>query len=273
MKTFLFHIEPDEAFAARIAMVSALAEKYGAHVIASHIVPQPDFYVPYSDVYLLSGEANIAFLEGWKEVAQNARQTFEASWPVAGSTWEWKQENGITDILLAEQARTADLTIVGLGKTTTESPRLSSQLAGDITLLNGLPVLALPEGAPAPLGEKPVIIAWDGSIEAVHAIRYSLPFLASAPEIIIVEIGENITADLPSADIAPYLARYGFKIEAIRQAATNSVADELLTVAHTNGAELIVMGAYAHTRLREYILGGVTRRLLQNANVPILLCH
>jgi len=270
MKTFLFHIDPNEKLKEHTDTVYALAEKYGAHVIASHITPLPATYIPYSSSYMVPVEISLPLVEEFKAAGQRARQEFGTQWGSAGPTWEWLEENGTAHTILAEQARAADLTIVGLG-----IPDLagSTTLAANITIGNGLPVLALPANALPPLGTKPVIIGWDGSLEATHAIRHALPFLKSAPEVIVAEIGEDKPQDLPSADIAPYLVRHGLKVEAIRQTAAGSIAEELLTVAHAHGAELIVTGAYGHARLREYVFGGVTRHILHDATIPIFLCH
>jgi len=274
MKTLLFNVELDDGLDKRVDATLALAEKYGSHVIASHIAPTPQIYLPYAEVYMVTADDLRGSLEEELEsVRRKTRERFETLWPSAGPSWEWQEEKGIPDKILAEKAHTADLTIIGLKDSSAPESILSETLAADITMATGLPVLALPMNTSAPLGNHPVVIAWDGSLEAVHAIHAAMPFLEAAPSVIVAEIHEDKPRDMPSADIAPYLARRGLKVEVISRPAENTIANELLTVAQANGAELLVMGAFGHMRLKEYILGGTTWHMLQHATLPILFCH
>lgn len=276
MKTLLCHVEQGEQFGNYIETVLAVAQKYNSHVIASHITPSLNIYMPFTHDYMVPGEVTNSIVKEWVEIANETRAAFTRHWPAAGSPWEWIQTTGNTAATLIEQASTADLTIVNIGTRALSDGSQSWPLASDITLSNGLPILALPANCRTPLGSKPVIIAWDGSLEATHAIRHALPMLKSASNIIVAEIekyDDEKEEELPAADIAPFLARHGLNVEGLSRVPVASIAEELLDIAHENDAELIVMGAYGHMRLREFFFGGVTRALLQSSDIPLFLCH
>lgn len=273
MKTLLFHAERGAHFNHQIDTVLALAQKYGSHVIASHVTPSLNIYMPYSQEYMVSDNFSATIIEEWAEIARDTRRIMDENWPEAGPPWEWIETIGNTSTQLAEQARAADLTIICGGDPELPDGSQAWALASDVTLANGLPVLTIPVGSQPPLGTKPVVVAWDGSLEATHAIRQALPMLRMAPKVIVAEIGEDNANELPGADIAPFLARHGIQVQSLNRVPRGSVAEELLDIAHAFDAELIVMGAFGHTRLREIIFGGVTRGMLQRSDTPLFLCH
>lgn len=274
MKTLLCHIDPNEGLAARLDAVLSLAEKFGAHLLACHVTPPLVSYMPYAQAYRLSDEVSQSIADEMEEKAVQARKTFEEHWPEAGPPFSWVERSGDTPDELAKLAVRADITIVGLSAPDEETGmRHEPMLAGDITMASGLPVLVLPDGAEPPLGTKPVLIAWDGSPEAAHAVHQAFPLMAAAPKVIVVEFDENSEEELPSAGFAAYLDRHGLTVEAMRLTPTEPVAEDILAVAHDREAGLVIAGAYGHTRLREAFFGGTTRDLLQATDIPLLLCH
>ncbi|MCJ9429617.1 universal stress protein [Kordiimonas marina] len=274
MKTLLCHITPDDGLPARLDAILSLAQKYGAHILACHITPPLVSYMPYAQAYRLSDAVSKSVADEMEEKAIKVRQTFEEHWPEAGPPYEWLERTGQPPEVLADLAINADMTVVGLSAPDEDTgEREEPMLAGDITMASGLPVLVLPDGAEAPLGKKPALIAWDRSPEAAHAVRQALPMLQSAPEVVVVEFGDDAPDDLPSAGFAAFLARHGLTVDTVRLTPSETVAADILAVAHDREAELIVMGAYGHARLQEMIFGGATRELLQQTNLPLLLCH
>ena len=123
-----------------------------------------------------------------------------------------------------------------------------------------------------------VIVAWDASQESTRAVHDSLPFLVEAKKVTVLVINPRIGPDghgeQPGADIATHLARHGLKVEVQRsQSPDASIGDSLLSRLADLDSDLLVMGAYGHARLRQVILGGVTRTLLEQMTVPLLLSH
>src|SRR5262249_13056892 len=140
----------------------------------------------------------------------------------------------------------------------------------------GRPVLVVPYIQKAPLALDRVLVCWDGGRSAARAVGDAMPFLhrAKEVEVVIVQGDAGKSDELPRADIGVHLARHGLKVDVKRIVATGGkVADTILSHAADVGADFLVMGGYGHSRLREFILGGVTRGILGTMTVPVLLSH
>jgi nucleotide-binding universal stress UspA family protein len=144
----------------------------------------------------------------------------------------------------------------------------------------GRPTLIIPYiGVRGAMPPQRVLVAWDGSQEATRAIHDALPLLVKAERgasLVVVDPGRlsGRIGDQPGAGMAAHLARHGAKVEvATLHGEDLSVADVLLDRVSDDGADLIVMGAYGHARLRELVLGGTTRKILHHMTVPVLLSH
>lgn len=141
---------------------------------------------------------------------------------------------------------------------------------------SGRPLLVVPYIQTSPLALDRVMVCWDGSRNAARAAADAMPFLALAKSVQVVTVtGEKgKSTELPGVDIAAHLARHGLKV-ALDHVAVGEVdiANNLLSIAADNSADLMVMGGYGHTRLREFILGGATRGILDSMTVPTLMSH
>jgi len=140
---------------------------------------------------------------------------------------------------------------------------------------SGRPVIIVPYIQRAPLKLDRVLVCWDASRTATRAVADALPLLARAKAIEVVIVADARSRDeLPGVDLAQHLARHGLKIEIERLVATDiDVADAILSHAADADADFIVMGGYGHSRLREFILGGVTRGILRSMTLPTLMSH
>jgi len=158
----------------------------------------------------------------------------------------------------------------------------NTQVFGDmnqpehIIMGSGRPVLTIPYiGFPKSIGEN-VVIAWDGSREASRAVHDAMPLLTKASKVHIfaAESKKQINEELIAADLAEHLARHNVNVEASPSVLKDvPVGEALLSRVNDYGADLIVMGAYGHSRLREYTLGGTTRTILESMTVPVLMTH
>jgi len=140
---------------------------------------------------------------------------------------------------------------------------------------SGRPVLIVPYIQKGALKLDRVLVCWNGSRNAARAVGDAMPFLhrAEAVEVLIVT-GEGSTGDeIPGAYIGEHLARHGLKVEVERIASKGEVSNMILSHAADAGADLLVMGGYGHSRLREFILGGATRGILRTMTVPVLMSH
>ena len=141
---------------------------------------------------------------------------------------------------------------------------------------SGRPVLVVPYIQKAPLELGHVLVCWNGSPNAARAVGDAMPFLRRAKQVeVVIVLGESGSSDeIPGADIGQHLARHGLDVEVERLSAIKGdVPDTILSHAADAGADLIVMGGYGHSRLREFILGGVTRGILRTMTVPVLMAH
>ena len=185
-------------------------------------------------------------------------------------------ELGRGDEAIGRRARYADLAVIGpealAGRT------LKEKMIEGVLFSSGTPLLLVPEGASPTLVPKRVVVAWDSRLEASRAVRESLELLKGADEVRLVLIdpvpGDDDHGEEPGADAATYLARHGVKVTIDRLPRINrSVADVLRQHARDTSAELMIMGAYGHSRLRERLFGGVTRSMLDAPPLPVLMAR
>lgn len=214
-----------------------------------------------------------------QKVAAEAKGRFESATGKAGLAAEWRYEDanaGPPHEIISLHARYADLIVLGQR----EPDMVGSQgnLAEEVIMTSGRPALVVPYVGSGPtLGQRP-LIAWDSGREAARAVSDALPLLTKAKETTLVtvkrRIGKGAHGEQPGADIALYLARHGVKVEVQNLTRGNlSVADVILSRVGELGSDLLVMGCYAHSRLRELILGGVTRQMMAEMTVPLLMAH
>ena len=144
-----------------------------------------------------------------------------------------------------------------------------------VLMESGRPLIVVPEGREAFGGDR-IIVAWDGSAKSARALNDAMPFLRAASQVELISVtGEkDLTHSLPGAEIAPHLSRHGVAVSVLALPAMNGdVAETLRNHAHLTRADMIVMGAYVHSRMREMILGGTTQSLLKDAPVPLFLSY
>jgi nucleotide-binding universal stress UspA family protein len=171
-------------------------------------------------------------------------------------------------------ARRFDLSIVGQAEPETSAVE---QIIAEAALFeSGRPVIVVPYIQKAPLKLDRVMVCWDGSRAATRAIADAMPLLARAGrvEVLIVGNERGKEDEIEGADMAEHLARHGLKVEVERTVAPDiDVADVILSHAADSDGDFIVLGGYGHSRLREFVLGGVTRSIFQSMTVPVLMSH
>ena len=171
-------------------------------------------------------------------------------------------------------ARRFDLAIVGQAE-----PEASSvdEIVAETTLFeSGRPVILVPYIQKAPLKLDNVMVCWDGSRPSTRAIADAMPFLTKAGgvEIVIITNERGKQAEIEGADMGQHLARHGLKVDVHRITGGNiDVADALLSHAADLSADFMVMGGYGHSRLREFVLGGVTHSIFKSMTIPVLMSH
>lgn len=250
-----------------------LAQRVEAHLIgiaASRATP-----LMTGDGYADAGVYEAVLAELAAESAR-AEQEFRAAMQGRVASIEWRTETSLGGLpdFLAEQARSADLLI----KSSAPGDRLDTiraVSAGDLLMRLGRPLLLLPPGLTAPRLDR-VLVAWKDSREARRAVADALPLLRRARAVQVLEV-----ADAPELgrarervdDVAAWLGRHGVAADALASTGGDDHAAVLSDLARQWRADLIVAGAYGHNRLREWVLGGVTRELLLTSDRCVLLSH
>ena len=171
-------------------------------------------------------------------------------------------------------ARRFDVAIVGQAEP--ETSAVEEIIAESALFESGRPVIVVPYIQKAPFKLDNVMVCWDGSRSAARAIADAMPLLAKSGgvEVVIVTNERGKQDEIEGADIGAHLARHGLNVEIKRTALGDiDVADVLLSHAADSGSDLIVMGGYGHSRLREFVLGGVTRSILRSMTAPVLMAH
>ncbi|RMD89141.1 MAG: universal stress protein [Alphaproteobacteria bacterium] len=183
----------------------------------------------------------------------------------------WEEAVGFVADRAGRAARLADLTI--LAQPGEGSADEGGELLNEVLFRSGRPLLMVPAGATADTGAH-VIVSWNGRAECARTVAAALPLLKTAQRVTLLHVGEE-HPDRPGLEaLRIYLARHGIESEAVRREAEGvSVADAILAAMQDCGGDMLVMGAYSHSRWREMILGGVTRHAIQHAAVPVLMSH
>lgn len=283
-KDILVHLDEGPRSAMRMAVAADLARRNGAHLTGIFVadLPANDLFYGSGMPFVASGglDQMLASLRAATAAkAERVAEAFQATLRRDGISGEWRMVEGDTVALLSLHARHADLTV--LGQPNSEEPYKGASADAvlvNVMLSSGRPVLAVPyAGTFARVGDR-VLVAWNASREATRAVNDALPILRTAKLVTVLAVnpkhGIDGHGEVPGADICQHLARHGVKAEAAHTVVSDiSEGDALLSYAADLGADLIVCGGYGHSRAREMVFGGVTRTLLEEMTVPMLLSH
>jgi nucleotide-binding universal stress UspA family protein len=192
----------------------------------------------------------------------------------ADVAWDWRSFDGNVVETLIDQSLLADVVVLSQpGGNRRGGARQPLAIVGDVVMYARCPVLMVPHGIESLDLAGPVVVAWNGSAEAAHALRMALPLLMRATDVHLVEVSDDIPG-LAAREAAQYLSRHGIMVDVHEWPAKGRrVSVALLHAAAELSARFMVMGAYGHSRLRETVLGGVTRELITSATVPLLMVH
>jgi nucleotide-binding universal stress UspA family protein len=269
MKSIMVHAGSDAGFEGRLQVALDLTRRFNGHL--SLILPRPpQDYVAFD----MFGGAH--FIAEAFDAAEKERERMQSRvderLKVEGLPWDWQLFDGTTVDALVNAARLGDVMVMSLDVTGTGAPGHGRALVSDVVTASRTPVLAVPTGCKS-LSFDRAMIAYDGGFEAANALRAALPMLAAANSVRITEV-EAAPDEFPVTDAATYLSRHDVRAEiAVAAKGDTSVEERLLAEARDWRPDFLVMGAYGHGRWRETLFGGVTRFLLGEIGVPVLLAH
>lgn len=269
-KTILVHLDENPRRAERLQLAFTLAARFDAHVVG--LLALGAARIP-SYALAEAGEVIREIEERRRgEAARAAEAEFRSAERRGNGKSEWRVSTADVSAAVRLSARYADLVILGQPE---PGQAMARAFVEEVILSAGRPVLLVPYAGRFPDAGKRVLAAWNASSEAARAVTDALPILSSAQSVDVVAFdSDGDHGEVPGADISLFLARHGVEATAARQSAPGvDVGSQILSRAADANADLIVMGAYGHSRLRELALGGATRSVLDAMTVPVLMSH
>lgn len=273
--TILVQCDGGRGMEARLKLAVDLADRFDSHVVGLHV--RQRFHAPAFTDADIAMDALYRTYEATAKAEEAAAATvFRKVVGTKGYSSEWRvTDRHADDEALSGRARYADLVIVG--QSDPDAPTMAPpDLAENVAMTSERPVLVVPHvGVMKPPG-KTVMLCWNDSREAARAATGALPLLAAADKVIVLLIDPANGADRegPGVDVAEWLARHGVKVTVQRDSAAGSdVGGVILSRAADHDVDLIVMGIYGHSRMREMVLGGASRTLLASMTAPLLIAH
>jgi nucleotide-binding universal stress UspA family protein len=274
-KSLLVHLDNSERTPQRLDTALHLARRFGAHLTGCYATFEPDSRA----FYVMAGTADYyASHERRREQQRGAlERLFHAEALRAKVDARFVSANEPANTTMPRYARFADLVLMGQTNPADPESYIDDNFVEHVVMAAGRPVLLLPYASTVPkIGDR-ILIAWDSSREAARAAYDAVPFLSRAKKCTVVTVrgtaGEPPGERFAGADIALTLARHGATVDVLEMdtAKDAPVGDVLLSTAHDQGCDMIVMGAYGHARWRELVMGGATRTILQSMTVPVLM--
>jgi nucleotide-binding universal stress UspA family protein len=277
-KTIVVHVDGSPQQASRLHAAARLAREHGAHLVGCAATG-----ISWLDLALLTGSMAApvpsADFDGMREAAALRLREFTAQAATLGvASVEARLVEDAADCALLLQSRYADIVVLSRDVDTAPGiPARVRRLPEYVGLRGARPVLVVPpDYGDAPLAGT-VVAGWDGSVQALRALDAALPLLERADAVRLALVNPDQLSELhgeePGADMALYLARHGVKVDVVLERTHATAGAALMGLARDCGAGMIVTGAYGHSRYREWVLGGVTRELLERTPVPLVIAH
>lgn len=270
LKDLMVHLDASDDDAHRLGLAEALADRYKAHIGGLFVNAYPGFAVSAD----AAGTGAIAMAELVERAIAEGDRTEQVIRKKLGALRapnDLQRIDAVDDqagIQAARAARHTDL-FIGL-RPKGDTPRWTGLIEAVLFGSGRSVLLAAPERDPGAI--KTVVVGWNGSREAARAVAEAMPFLEKASKVVVVTAEKNPTEDKLDTRIARHLDRHGVKVT-LNELRTGDPGEALLAEAKSSDADLIVAGGYGHSRFREWMLGGVTRTLLEHARAPLLLAH
>lgn len=272
MKSILLFANLDSGLEARLQAALDAVRLFGGHLVCLQVTPFDGYIMadPFGGVYALPSA-----MKEVRRAEEEHRAAIEKRLRVEGVSWNWVRLDGSPGQYVVDRARLCDLIVLTLpaaegGEDEEKSP---VGLLSEVAVHARAPLLAVPHESRGCDLAGVAAVAWNGSPESAHALRLALPALTRASAVHILTVTDDASG-FPATEACEYLSRHGIASELYPSAREGrSTAAALADAAGSVAAEYLVMGAYGHTRLREAVLGGVTRAMLLRSTLPLLLAH
>jgi nucleotide-binding universal stress UspA family protein len=279
-KDIVVFVDRSAASDARLAVAAQMSTRFAAHVAA--VYPSGSDTPPFIGDGVMTASVYEQVLraieEGIERREQEAKARFDQARQRLDVAIEWRCARGEPVEQAGLHARYADIVVLGQVQAQADPADDPTLRPEEVIFASSRPAIVIPHGhKPRAIGDN-VVVAWNASRESARAVWDALPLLKSAREVTVLVLdpkrGPAAHGPMPGADIAKHLARHDIRTQVERLASDDqNSAEALLRRASELGADLLVMGAYGHSRLREFVLGGMTRSMLQHMSIPVLMSH
>jgi nucleotide-binding universal stress UspA family protein len=270
-KCIVVHLADDPRYRVRLDLGIDLARRFDAHLNVVYATPA----AAAAPAATRGRSASFEFLSETAEVAHNKadsiRAEVESVCRAKLKSWEWHLEEGSVERIVSRFAHLSDLVIIEQAPLNFFEDRVIFHTADHLVISAGSPMLLVPETWQGTTVGTRVLIAWKNGREAIGAVRGALSFLQQAQQVLVLAAADERHVSPPGSDLVAYLSHHGVRGELI--GASERGGEDILKVAKAQNCDLIVMGAYAHSRLREMFLGGATDHIMRHATVPVLMRH
>lgn len=277
-KTILVHLDPSVRSAQRAALAAQWARAHESHLVGLVPTGLYDGVIPVDAIATGMTDYIVDASDRLRRRAEAVAREFRADIARSGPlSYEVQLVDGVAVDAVMRYGRASDLIVLGQGDDADKKDAGTRELVEQVLMEAGRPVLIVPsagvfEGCP-----KNIIAAWDGSRESAIALQAALPAMRRAGRVTLMSLrhphDQDNTQRLLLPDMIQYLLRHGVQARAESEVTEIDAADALLSRTADMSADLLVMGGYGHSRLRERIMGGVTRQILAQMTVPVLMAH
>jgi nucleotide-binding universal stress UspA family protein len=276
-KTIVVHLSGATTMSSTLGVAAGIANGMGAHLIGTTssgvaelnyltAVGAPVAVMPVADAAQLRADAELRLRTFEEHCREHGVLSFESR----------LFDTSPADTLLL-QSRFCDRLVAARDDVADDSMLIPSELPGTLVTRAARPVLMVPPSAPAGGAFDKIMIAWNGGPAVSRVIAFAMPLISRAKQVYIAVCNpelEGIDAGSePGADLATYLARHHRNVEVVRHGANDDADVALAKLASETGADLMLAGAFGHSRLHEWVLGSTTRGLIENTRIPLMMTH
>ncbi len=273
-KTILVCLNEMGRLSQLISAARQLGTKFDAHVTGLYVIPGAVIY-PIG-AYAATPSFDDVNRRFYQDRLEKVRSDFEAAMIKDGLSFDFHEVDSLSPDIsrdVAEEARAVDLIVVS-AKNKDDGLGVEEDFVESLVIASGRPVLVLPFKGEAMPSMDEVVLGWNDSRESSRAAFDAMPFFVTSKHVSIATVDEPPRGNVPGASIAEALARHGVNAKTtILNSNGLGTGETLLRYANDQGAGLVVMGAYGHSRFSEFIFGGATRDVIQKLDRPILMSH
>lgn len=276
VKTLLLHVQNEKTLDQPLETALSLARACDAHLSCLHVTPIQAYTAldSFGGIFIMED-----VLKAMGEGDSELRNRIEAKLSNGGVSWDYTQITGDIPSQVIGRAALTDLIVTSRQPKRTDFQGATIGLLGDLLHRSRTPLLVAADEGKVPDPTGPAMIAWNGSLEAANAVRSAVGLLKISSDVKVVRIEEDKDEAFPATTVLEYLSRHCIHAELNVETARPEAWDDdypyacLMSKAEQMNAAYVVMGGYSHSRISEFMFGGLTRSMLAGSPVPVFIAH